>query len=101
MTNGIAVVSLRRIVAVKRLNGQLTRAFQEEARAIAALNHPHICQIYDIGPDYLVMDYVEGKPLSGPLRVEALKLALQITGAIEEAHGNGILHCDLKPANFW
>ena len=64
-------------------------------------NHPNICQIHDIGPDYLVMEYVEGKPLSGPLRVEhALKLAVQIASAMEEAHGKGILHRDLKPANI-
>ena len=57
---------LNRIVAIKRLKGQHTARFEQEARAIAALNHPHICQIYDVGPDYLVMEYVEGKPLSRP-----------------------------------
>src|ERR1700732_1958760 len=78
---------LNRIVAVKQLKGQNTARFEQEARAIAALNHPHICQIYDVGPDYLVMEYVEGKPLHGPLRVEeAVRLALQIAGALEEAH---------------
>src|SRR5580700_5981559 len=67
---------LDRIVAIKRLNDQHTARFQQEAHAIAALNHTNICQIYDVGPDYLVMEYVEGKPLSGPLRVEeAVKLA--------------------------
>jgi serine/threonine-protein kinase len=92
---------LNRIVAVKRLKGQRSTRFEQEARAIAALNHPHICQIFDIGPDYLVMEYVEGKPLSGPLRVdEAVKLALQIAGALEQAHSRGILHRDLKPENI-
>jgi len=97
---------LDRIVAIKRLKGQDGSAssaarFQQEARAIAALNHPHICQIYDVGPDYLVMEYVEGKPLSGPLQVDAaVKLALQIASALEEAHGRGILHRDLKPGNI-
>src|SRR5450759_2113561 len=49
---------LNRIVAIKRLKDQHSARFQQEAHAIAALNHPHICQIYDIGPDYLVMEYV-------------------------------------------
>jgi serine/threonine protein kinase/Tfp pilus assembly protein PilF len=92
---------LKRIVAVKRLTGQHSARFEQEARAIAALNHPHICQIFDIGPDYLVMEYVEGEALCGPLRVnEAVKLALQIAGALEEAHSRGILHRDLKPGNI-
>src|SRR5439155_21899446 len=72
-----------------------------EARAIAALNHPHICQIHDIGPDYLVLEYVEGKPLRGPLHAEAAtRLALEIASALEEAHSKGILHRDLKPSNI-
>src|ERR1022692_3817069 len=70
---------LNRIVAIKRLKGAHGSRFQQEAHAIAALNHAHICQIYDVGPDYLVMEYVEGKPVNGPLPVEeAVKLALQI-----------------------
>jgi serine/threonine protein kinase len=92
---------LNRIVAIKRLKGQHSARFEQEARAIAALNHPHICQIYDVGPDYLVMEYVEGKPVQGPLPVEeVVKLALQIASALEEAHAMGILHRDLKPANI-
>ena len=57
---------LDRIVAIKRLKGQHKARFEQEARAIAALNHPNICQIYDVGPDYLVMEYIEGKPLARP-----------------------------------
>src|SRR3569832_1297231 len=78
---------LDRIVAVKTLKGQHSARFQHEARSIAALNHPHICQIHDVGPEYLVMEYVNGRPLSGPLPVEeAVKFAVQIASAMEEAH---------------
>jgi serine/threonine protein kinase len=59
-----------RIVAIRRLKAEHSARFKEEARAIAALNHPHICTLYDVGPDYLVMEYVEGQPLKGPLPVE-------------------------------
>src|ERR1700693_1961615 len=82
---------LDRMVAVKRLKGQHSARFEQEARAIAALNHPHICQIHDIGADYLVLEYVDGKPVGSPLSVEeALRLAIQIAGALEEAHRCGI-----------
>ena len=91
---------LDRIVAIKRLKGQHSMRFEQEARAIAALNHPHICTLYDIGPDYLVMEYVEGEPLRGPLAVDdALRLAMQIAEALGAAHAKGILHRDLKPGN--
>jgi serine/threonine-protein kinase len=77
------------------------RRFQREARAIAALNHPHICQLHDVGPDYLVLEYIDGAPLRGPMPVErAVALALQIASALDAAHGRGILHRDLKPGNI-
>src|ERR1041385_6535974 len=73
---------LSRVVAIKQLKGQHSARFEHEARAIASLNHPHICQIYDVGPDYLVLEYVEGSPVRGPLGVEeCIKLAVQIAGA--------------------
>jgi eukaryotic-like serine/threonine-protein kinase len=91
---------LNRIVAIKCLKAQHGARFEQEARAIAALNHSHICQIFDIGPDYLVLEFVEGAPLEGPMPVrEALQVALQIASALEAAHKRGILHRDLKPAN--
>jgi eukaryotic-like serine/threonine-protein kinase len=58
---------LNRTVAIKRLKTTHSARFEQESRAIAALNHPHICQIFDIGPDYLVLEYIEGAPLRGPL----------------------------------
>src|SRR6516164_6985266 len=57
---------LERTVAIKVCNRQFSERFEREARAVAALNHPHICQLYDVGPDYLVMELVDGKPLAGP-----------------------------------
>src|ERR1700722_16210639 len=92
---------LDRIVAIKVLNGAHSERFEQEARAIAALNHPHICTLHDVGPDYLVMEYIDGAALSGPMPVEeALRLALQMAAALEAAHAKGITHRDLKPANI-
>jgi eukaryotic-like serine/threonine-protein kinase len=92
---------LGRLVAVKRITAPHTGRFAQEAHAIAALNHPHICQVYDVGPDYLVLEYIAGREIRGPLAAsEALRLAIQIAGALEDAHGKGILHRDLKPANI-
>jgi serine/threonine protein kinase len=61
---------LDRIVAVKTSKEQFSERFDREARAVAALNHPHICQLYDVGPNYLVMEFIEGAPLKGPLAIE-------------------------------
>jgi len=92
---------LNRIVAVKRLKGEHNARFEQEARAIAALNHPHICQIHDIGPDYLVLEYIEGAPIRGPQPpAEAVRLATQIAEALDAAHRKGVVHRDLKPANI-
>ena len=90
-----------RDVAIKVSTAQFTERFEQEARAVAQLNHPHICQLYDVGPDYLVMEYVEGTPLNGPLPLEkAVEYASQILDALDAAHRKGITHRDLKPANI-
>ena len=92
---------LDRIVAVKLAKERFSERFEREARAVAALNHPHICALYDVGPNYLVMEYIEGVPLKGPLPLEqALKYAAQICDALGAAHSKGITHRDLKPGNI-
>ena len=97
---------LDRTVAIKVLpvsmadDSDRLRRFEHEARAIASLNHPHICQLYDIGPGYLVLEYIDGAPLRGPVAaLEAVRQAIQIARALEAAHDRGILHRDLKPTN--
>jgi Tol biopolymer transport system component/predicted Ser/Thr protein kinase len=91
---------LDRTVAIKVAKENFSERFEREARAIAALNHPHICQLYDVGPNYLVMEYVDGTPLTGPLPPDrALRFATQICDALDAAHRKGIVHRDLKPAN--
>jgi Tol biopolymer transport system component/predicted Ser/Thr protein kinase len=90
-----------RDVAIKVSAAQFTERFDREVRAVAALNHPNICHLYDVGPNYLVMELVEGESSKGPLPEEmALGYARQIAAALEEAHGKGIIHRDLKPANI-
>jgi serine/threonine protein kinase len=97
---------LNRDVAIKVSGEQFSERFESEAKAIAALNHPNICQIYDVGPNYLIMEYVDGLPIvdyEQPQALppaEALRLARQIAAALEAAHGKGIIHRDLKPANL-
>src|SRR6202171_283902 len=92
---------LNRDVAIKISAAQFSERFEREAKAIAALNHPNICQIYDVGPNYLVMEYIEGTPLKGPLPLErAVEYAGQILDALDAAHKKNITHRDLKPANI-
>src|SRR5579864_263073 len=92
---------LDRVVAVKVSNKQFSERFEREAHAVAALNHTNICTLHDVGPNYLVMEYIDGTPLRGPLPLtEALRYAGQICDALEAAHKKGITHRDLKPANI-
>src|SRR5260370_26224934 len=92
---------LNRTVAVKVSTEQFSERFEREAHAIAALNHPNICTLHDVGPNYLVMEYLEGHPLKGPLHLDqALRLAIQMADALDAAHRRGIVHRDLKPGNI-
>src|SRR5438876_5494363 len=92
---------LDRIIAIKVSKEQFSERFEREARAVAALNHPNICALYDVGPNYLVMEYIEGPTLAGPIPLaEALPIARQIAEALEAAHEKGFIHRDLKPANI-
>jgi Tol biopolymer transport system component len=92
---------LGRDVAIKISQEKFSDRFEREAKSIAALNHPNICQLYDVGPDYLVMELIDGESPQGPMPLDqALKLAHQIADALEAAHLRGIIHRDLKPANI-
>jgi serine/threonine protein kinase len=92
---------LDRTVALKMSKASFTERFGREARAVAALNHPNICTLHDVGPNYLVMEFIEGESPKGALPLEiALGYARQIADALEAAHEKGIVHRDLKPANI-
>ncbi len=92
---------LDRVVAIKVGAAAFSERFEREARAVAALNHPNICTLHDVGPNYLVMEFIDGKPLAGPMPVEeVIRLGTQIASALDAAHRRGITHRDLKPANI-
>src|SRR5215468_3030747 len=90
-----------RDVAVKISSERFSDRFSREVHAVAALNHPNICHLYDVGPNYLVMELVEGESPKGPLPLDTvLNYARQIADALSAAHEKGIVHRDLKPGNI-
>jgi serine/threonine protein kinase len=92
---------LDRTVALKVSKADFSERFEREARAVAALNHPNICTLHDVGPNYLVMELIAGEPLRGPLPADkAVVYAGQILDALDAAHRKGITRRDLKPANI-
>src|SRR5258708_6448611 len=98
---------LNRDVAIKVLppafaqDAERMARFQREAQTLAALNHPNIAQIYGMEESALVMEFVPGETLQGPMPMdEAMAIARQIADAVEAAHEKGIVHRDLKPANI-
>ena len=98
---------LNRHVAIKTSHEKYSDRFNREMRAIAALNHPNICSLFDVGPDYLVMEMLDGEPLASRLRVgplsipDAVDIAVQMAQALEAAHAKGVIHRDIKPANVF
>ena len=107
---------LDRTVAIKVLpehvasDPDLKQRFEREAKTVAALSHPHICPVFDVGSqdgvDFLVMEYLEGETLAQRLEKgalpldQALQIAVQIADALDKAHRQGIVHRDLKPGNI-
>jgi serine/threonine protein kinase len=97
---------LGRTVAIKFTTERFQERFEREGRAISALNHPYICTLYDVGQNYLVMEFIDGQTIAArirrqPLLVDEARLyATQIAGALAEAHARGIVHRDLKPGNI-
>src|SRR5271154_1414940 len=97
---------LGRAVAIKITQERFSARFEREARAISSLNHANICTLYDVGPNYIVMELVEGETIAARLKSGAVPVktaqsyALQIVAALVEAHGKGVVHRDLKPANI-
>ena len=108
-------IRLDRTVAIKILPEHLSspvarQRFDREARAISSLNHPNVCQLYDVGQEggthYLIMEYLEGETLAyrlrrGPLPLDqVLKVGIEICKGLEAAHKKGVMHRDLKPGNI-
>jgi Tol biopolymer transport system component len=97
---------LKRAVAIKICKAEFIDRFEQEARSIASINHPNVCTLHDVGPNYLVMELVEGETLAARLKRgklsanETIRIGAQIAEALAVAHAKGIVHRDLKPGNI-
>ena len=97
---------LAREVAIKTCRQEFSQRFQREARAIASFNHRHICSLYDVGPNYLVMELLDGETLAerlkrGRIPIEQTLLhGAEIADALAAAHAKGVVHRDMKPGNI-
>ena len=90
----------QRDVAIEISAEPFPESFVRAARAAAGLDHPHICALYEVGPNYLVTELIEGVPLKGPLSLqETLRFSTEICEALDYAHQRGVIHGDLKPSN--
>ena len=97
---------LSRSVAIKICKEEFIDRFEQEARSIAVISHPNVCTLYDVGPNYLVMELVDGETLAARLKrgkislSDTLRFGAQIAEALAVAHSQGIIHRDLKPGNI-
>jgi TonB family protein len=110
--------AIGRTVAIKVINesylnsvgvepAEYFERFKREAEVAGRLNHPGIAKIYDLGPNFIIMEYIDGRDLSALLRAptqqhlsEALNIVSQISSALDHAHAHGVIHRDVKPANI-
>ncbi len=98
---------LGRVVAIKIAAERYSERFQLEARAISTLNHPHICTLFDVGPNYLVMELLEGQTLKERIasgrfsNQELCSIAIPVSEALDAAHSRGVVHRDIKPGNIF